>query len=49
MAMGSLVLGIIGARGIGDDVEERGGQSPTRHAGLWIARGVHGGKNYAAI
>jgi hypothetical protein len=42
MAMGSLVLGVIGARGIGDDAKERGGQSPVRHAGLWIARGVWG-------
>ncbi len=49
MAMGSLVLGVIRARGIGDNAKERGGQSPARHAGLWIIRGVCGGNDYAVI
>jgi hypothetical protein len=49
MAMGSLVLGVIGARGIGDNAKEKEGQSPMRHMGLQIAWGVCRGNNYAII
>ncbi len=47
--MGSHVLGVIRARGIGDDDKERGGLSPARHAGLRITRGIRRGDNYVVI